>query len=301
MDGMRPWPTRAAATFVPRSARLLWTGVFALGMAALYLGARCFNPLVDFERAALNPGLVSDLTPKAFGVPFEAVSIRSGGRTLSGWLVMAAPGCAGPGVSVLVFHGRGETVADWIGTQQYLRRHCVTSLVFDYSGHGHSTGTGTVENLNEDGLAATTWFMNHSGLGRRRCLLGHSMGNAIMLQAATRLRTQPSCIVLASPFASLREMALSNGLPAFLAFAFPDVWNNLKAAPAYSGEALWLHSTSDATVPLAAGKEVFSALRGPGTAVVVDGLSHNAIYREKPESIWQPIIAFLRAAPAAVQ
>ena len=283
---------------VLRRTWLLWAGIATLTLCGLVLAALQFGTLHRFERDTLNPGVTSDLTPADFGTPFERVAIHSGDRKLDAWLVKAAPGCSGQGAGVLIFHGRGETIADWISVQQDLQRHCVTSLIFDYAGHGHSSGTGSVARLDEDGLAAANWFLNADGLGARRCLLGHSMGNAVMLQAAIRMAAQPACIVLASPFASLRAMALENGLPTLLAFTFPDVWNNLKAARAYSGEALWVHSRNDTTVPFAAGEAVFSALRGAKTAVVVSGLAHNAIYQDRPEAIWGPILGFLRASHA---
>jgi hypothetical protein len=37
---------------------------------------------------------------------------------------------------------------------------------------------------------------------------------------------------------------------------------------------------------------VYDAKTGSKAADVVDGFDHNAIYKETPEAIWSPIIAF---------
>ena len=53
-----------------------------------------------------------------------------------------------------------------------------------------------------------------------------------------------------------------------------------------------------AAFPQAMGKQVFAAAPEPKALLIVHGFRHNAIYRQ-PETWWPPVIAFLRADPAA--
>jgi pimeloyl-ACP methyl ester carboxylesterase len=271
------WCLVALGVTIAISAAFLWT----------------FNPIANFERDTLNPGPRSDVTPATLGLKFERLVIKSGPRKLDAFLVKPTGSCRRPSSAVLIFHGRNETIADWVGVQQYLQAHCVTSVVFDYSGHGLSEGQGSIKHLNEDAQAAISYFFQLEGLGRKRCLLAHSMGNAVMLQAVIRMPRQPECLVLANPFASLKSMALANGLPQAIAFKFPDVWNNVQAARAVNAAVLWSHSSTDAVVPIYAGQSVFAALPSRKYANIVSGLSHNAIYEDRSNDIWIPILRFI--------
>jgi hypothetical protein len=67
------------------------------------------SPWGSFEK---HPGKLPQATPVDVGSPFERISIPSNGRQLAGFLVRAETSCQ-PALALLMFHGRGETVADW--------------------------------------------------------------------------------------------------------------------------------------------------------------------------------------------
>jgi alpha-beta hydrolase superfamily lysophospholipase len=278
-------------------ARPFFSLGLALGAVALML-AGCGGSLQSFEKKTLNPGLRSNATPADLGVPFERVSIPSGSRRLDGFLVRADAACPQTG-AVLIFHGRNETIADWTKGQKALRDRCISSLAFDYSGHGRSSPGGTVEHLNADSIAAYGAFLKTFPATEPRCLLSHSMGGGPLLYAAVQASKAPDCVVLASPFSSLRAMAIAGGLPKPLGFLMPDVWNNARAAAALRSPVLWLHSQTDTTIPIASGRTVYDAKTEPKTALVLRGFNHNAIYDKAPAEIWSPIAAFVLQAPPA--
>jgi alpha-beta hydrolase superfamily lysophospholipase len=270
-----------------------------VGLAVAIVGG-C-NPWHSFEKNTLNPGVRSAATPADLGLKFERVAIPSGSRMLDGFVVRAEASCPET-AAVLIFHGRGETVADWIKVQQRLHESCISSLVFDYSGHGRSTPPGTIDNLNADAVAADLFFLKAFPPGERRCLLSHSMGGGPMLYAATDSGVAPDCVVIASPFASLRAMAVIGGLPKWLSFVMPDKWDNVEMAARLRAPMLWIHSESDRTIPIAQGRKVYAAKTGPKTAVILSGFNHNAIYEKLPPEIWTPITSFvLHGSPAASQ
>lgn len=262
-----------------------------LAACALAL-AGCDAPWKSFEAHTLNPGFKSAATPANVGLKFERLSIPSDKRRLDGFLVRADASCPRT-AAVLIFHGRGETVADWVGAQKQLHDACISSIVFDYSGHGRSSPPGTIANLDADSVAAYSTFMASFPASERRCLLSHSMGGGPMLYAATRPDARPDCVVVASPFASLKAMALAGGMPRLLALVTSDPWDNVKAAAALKAPMLWVHSQSDATVPFASGRAVFEAKTGEKGAVVLHGFNHNAIYALTPPAIWSPVDAFI--------
>ncbi|WP_426411098.1 alpha/beta hydrolase [Bradyrhizobium ganzhouense] len=251
------------------------------------------GPWSSFEKNTLNPGELSQATPADVGVPFERVSIPSNGRRLDGFLVRAEASCA-PALALLIFHGRNETVADWIGVQKFLQGKCISSLVFDYSGHGRSSPPGTIDNMNEDSVAAVDAFLKAFPSTMRRCLLSHSLGGGPLLYAATHSAAMPDCVIVASPFSSLRDVAIRGGAPEQVILNLPDVWNNVEAARSLSLPLLWVHSRTDKTIPFDLGQRVYDAKAGAKAADVIEGFDHNAIYKEMPDAIWSPIIGFAK-------
>jgi alpha-beta hydrolase superfamily lysophospholipase len=263
----------------------------AIGACAMSL-AGCSDPWGSFERDTLNPGVRSNATPADVGLKFQRISIPNGSRHLDGFIVRADPSCSRT-AAVLIFHGRGETVADWLKVQRRLHQSCISSMVFDYSGHGRSSPPGTINNLNADSIAAYSYFLRAFPRSERRCLLSHSLGGGPMLFAATQTDASPDCIVIASPFSSLRDMAVRGGMPRWLTIFMPDVWNNVQMAGHLMSPMLWVHSKTDTTIPIELGQAVYDAKKNPKAAIVVSGFNHNAIYDSTPSQIWTPVTEFI--------
>jgi pimeloyl-ACP methyl ester carboxylesterase len=274
---------------------LIFLCVLAAAGAGAFKAGWLGDPWANFEKTTLNPGFRSSATTGDLGLSFQRVTIQSVPRTLDGFLVSAPPGC-GRSVAVLIFHGRGETIADWGKAQLRFHDSCITSLVFDYSGHGRSTGPGSIANLNADAVEAYKAFIAFTPKSRH-CLFSHSMGGGPMLWAATSGVATPDCIVIASPFSSLVSMAERGGLPALIGALMPDVWDNAAQVARIHAPLMWIHSRSDQTIPVAEGQAVFDAAPNPKTALTLDGYGHNAIYKELPNSIWAPMTVFIRGEP----
>jgi len=177
----------------------------SLGIVAMMLSA-CDGPLRSFEKRTLNPGVRSSATPADVGLQYTRLSIPSGPRRLDGFLVWADGACPRT-AAVLLFHGRGETIADWIKVQRRLYDGCISSLAFDYSGHGYSSPPGTVANLNADAMASYDAFLKLFPPTERHCLFSHSLGGGPLLYAATHASVRPDCVVMGTPFSLLRAMA----------------------------------------------------------------------------------------------
>src|SRR5690348_9682912 len=123
--------------------RLTKFRVLVLVLAVGFVGVRRFA-FMAVERRGLVGAPNGPETPATFGAPFQRLTLASGDRTLDAVLVRA-PADTAP--ALLIFHGTAEAVSFWADTQALLYRHGVTSMVFDYSGFGRSTGRPTVAHL----------------------------------------------------------------------------------------------------------------------------------------------------------
>jgi alpha-beta hydrolase superfamily lysophospholipase len=227
------------------------------------------------EKKFLVTGPNGPETPASLGIPFERLKIASGRRQLDSFLVRA-PSTYRMETAVLVFHGVGETISQWVKAQRFLYDHCISSVVFDYSGHGESTQPGTFQSLREDAVAAYAAFSaQFAGYGRR-CVLGFSMGIGPMLESIADFQPTPSCVVVASAFSSLRDAGARRGSPKFVPYMIPDVWDNVEAVSRNRAPLLVVHSDTDAVNPVSMGQQIFDAAHDPKQMVVLHGFRHNA-------------------------
>jgi alpha-beta hydrolase superfamily lysophospholipase len=274
-----------------RILRALWA---VLGLTIL-LGTAlgCSIAYHSAERRFLSTGPNGSQTPQSLGLPFERLRIVSGDRVLDGYLVRA-PAIGRPETALLVFHGRGETISDWVGAMRVLYDHGISSMVFDYSGHGDSSGPGSIRHLNADAAAAYDCFVSRFPTASR-CVLGFSMGNAPMLHAMVRFEPDPSAVVVGAAFSSLRGLLESR--PRWwakpLARCIPDAWNNVKSIARSRAPILILHSDADRADPLDMGQQLFRAAPEPKEMVVLHGMAHNAPFQDPEGGWWEPVIRFV--------
>jgi uncharacterized protein len=230
-------------------------------------------------------------TPATLGIRFERVVIPSHGRRLEGYVVHARKEPHAEH-AVLIFHGAGESISDWVLPQKLLRDGGISSLVFDYSGNGDSSGTASGRNLNEDARAAYAVFLSQFPEAQSRALMGFSMGNAPLLDALPELIPPPSRIVLAAAFSSIRDLVhYTFGVPAILCALLPDQWNNVRAARYVRVPALVLHSQDDRSDPIWMGAAIFRAIPDHKQMVTLHGFQHRDGYLQ--QDWWAPIISFL--------
>jgi len=266
-------------------------------LAGAYLAARRYA-LVQAEHGLMELHPKGAATPATYGVAFQEVTIPSGGRRLDAYLVRAPAACDRP-PAVLIFHGRGETVSDWARAQAFLSGVCISSLVFDYSGHGSSSPPATIANLNEDSGSAYRVFAALFPRPTRRCLLAHSMGNAPMLVAYPRMAPAPDCVVAANAFTSVAGIGAAEGAPRALLFLVSGLWDNTAAIRAVRAPLLVIHSDADRVVPPAMGASLAAAAPAGAMRVTVHCFGHNAVYEQPEAGWWTPVTAFVRPLAGA--
>jgi len=268
----------------------------AIAVLALVVLILALSPLLleRLEQAMISTGPNGPETPASIGLAYERLKIPSGARALDAYLVEAASTCP-MRTALLIFHGVGETISQWVGVQRLLYDHCISSVVFDYSGNGDSSKPGTVRNLHQDAIAAYVLFHERFAVTSRLCTVGFSMGNAVLLDAYIEFHPAPACMVVGGAFSSGRDSAVKGwGIPAWMARALPDQWNNIVAISHSHPPLLVVHSDADHTNPLWMGERIYQAAPEPKQFIMLHGLRHNAAYKGPIDQWWAPVITFIQ-------
>src|SRR5882757_1034138 len=228
----------------------------------------------------------------AFTFGKERLIIPSGKRRLSAVYVSAGEGTP----AVLICHGIGELVEYWGKVQGLLKGMGVSSLVFNYSGYGTSSGLLTAAHCEEDAAAACTEL---AGRGHPSIvLLGFSLGSGVGSAVASRVDIDG--LVLCEGFSTLREAAMSMGFPRWVTRVVPDVWDTVHRVGELKNPVLVVHSDVDGLFPLSMAQRVAEACGPRGTLIVVNGLSHNAPIFAPTEDYWRPIAEWVNQRSSEV-
>jgi uncharacterized protein len=268
-------------------------GLFVVVLAVVFLGIRRFA-FMAVERNGLITAPNGPETPGTFGAPYQQLSIVSGDRKLDAMLVRAAADSA---PALLIFHGTAEAVSFWADTQALLYRHGITSMVFDYSGFGRSTGRPTAAHLEEDADSAYADFVRRVGPRTRHYILGYSLGTGVVLDAVPRLVPAPSGVVFMASYSSARDGAVAFGLiPKWATFLLPDMWNNVRDTRNLRQPLLVVQSDGDQLFPVSMAKAVYDAATVPKQMVVLHGYRHEDGHQRPTDEYWEPVVRFVKGA-----
>lgn len=225
----------------------------------------------------------------------ERLVIESGERRLSAVYVTARVLAAEDAPAILICHGIGELVEYWGGVQELLKAMGISSLVFNYSGYGESTGRVSVANCEEDALAAYKVLAERGH--RSIILLGFSMGTGVGCAVASRMDVDG--FVLCEGFSSLRDAGLAMGFPRWLTRSVPNAWDTVNCIGELRMPVLVVHSDEDGLFPLSMAVQVAKACGANGELLVIGGLPHNAPIFAPTEEYWEPIAEWVKARTSA--
>jgi alpha-beta hydrolase superfamily lysophospholipase len=218
----------------------------------------------------------------AFAFDQQRLTIRSGGRELSAVYVRASDDAP----VFLICHGIGEQVEYWSGVQELLKTMGVSSLVFNYSGYGASSGRVSVTHCQEDAIAAY-WELKDRG-HRSIFLLGFSLGSGVVLAVTPTIEVEG--VILCQGYSTLREAALAMGFRRWMTHAMPDVWHNLRRLNEMTTPVLVVHGDGDQLFPVDMAKRVHEASGPRGELIIVSGFAHDAPVYFPTEAYWRPIV-----------
>jgi hypothetical protein len=212
-------------------------------------------------------------------------SIRSGKNVLDAVLVRPQ---STPRASLLICHGIGETVELWHRVQQMLAENGVASLVFDYSGYGRSTGFFSAGQAERDAIAAFQ-LIEKLTAPLPVSILGLSLGSGI---AAATIKNVPAHrLVLCAAFTSMRNAALSAGIPKMFSAGVPPIWDAEAALRKCSIPVLIVHGEKDRLFPIRMAHELAGFCNSTHELVIIPNATHNDPFYHPQQSYWGEIIA----------
>jgi uncharacterized protein len=221
------------------------------------------------------------------GFPFEKnrLIIPSGDRKLSAVYVSAGENTP----AVLICHGIGERVEYWARVQAMFQELGVSSLVFNYSGYGASSGSISTANCEEDATSAYAELVrrgNHPVF-----LLGFSLGSGVACAIASN--TQVNGIILCEGYSTLREAALAFGFPGWMTRMVPNVWDTVHSIKDLQLPVLVVHSDRDELFPLPMAHGVVEACGLRGQLVLIRGVVHNGPILAPEKDYWRPVVEWM--------
>lgn len=270
---------------------LAWAYKFAVAAIVLVLlvvGCR-WCMVVFLQRMMFVTHSSAKVTPADTGTAYTRVKIASGDHVLEAWQVSAGPNTP----ALLIFHGNSATVHDWAEVQVYLARHGLSSMVFDYAGFGGSSGKPTLDNLNQDAVAAYGSFVRWIGPTRPKFVLAHSLGTAVLLNNVGRFAPTPAAAITYGTFTSVHDLVLYLGAPSWWGYFIPDVWDSVGAVQRLRHlPLLVLAGADDSNVSPEMGRRV--AIAADAQFKLIWDADHEDIHNaKKMQKVWRPILAFV--------
>lgn len=180
-----------------------------------------------------------------------------------------------PQAVALYCHGNVGTVDKWAVLAGRLSRlHRISILVFDYRGYGRSTGIASERGILQDAEAARNWLAKENGIQPSDVvLIGRSLGGAVAVDLAANGGARG--LILESTFPSLPDVAERHAAWLLPELNMTQRLNSVQKIKNYDGPLLQSHGAADRLIPLALGKELFTAAPGPKRFIVVPDATHN--------------------------
>ena len=217
-----------------------------------------------------EPSRVMHASPADFPYAVEETSI---GRVHGWWI----PGTRADGKTVLYLHGNDGNVSTSIGETAPLQRLGLSVLLIDYRGFGASAGNFPSErSVYEDADAAWNYLVGERRLKPGNVYIyGHSLGGAIAIELARR-HPEAAGLVVEASFTSIYDMArLEKQYSLFPVRLFLNQrFDSASKVPELRLPSLFIHGTSDETVPFDMGRALYARAGGEKRFVAVPGGRH---------------------------
>ena len=164
-----------------------------------------------------------------------------------------------PQCSILYCHGNGEDVSHNGPLMAHLRDSLQASiLLFDYRGYGESEGSPYEAGLIQDGLAAQAWLAEKMNIAPQDTVIwGRSLGGGVAVAVAQQRGAR--ALVLQNTFHDMSEVA-ANKFPWLpVRWMMRNRYPSVERIKQYEGPLLQCHGSADRVIPLAMGKQLFTA------------------------------------------
>jgi len=203
------------------------------------------------------------------------------------------------GLTVIHFHGNGETVGDYLGNfSQRMNALGVNLLLAEYRGYGMSEGAPALAAMLED----IPPIVAASGVDPRRIIFfGRSLGSLFAVHAAS-LYPHAAGLVLESAIADPLERILARVEPWQVGASAEElraevarVLNQREKLAAFCGRALIMHTRKDDLIDVFHAERLYSWANQPKELVIFDRGNHNNIMEINAESYFAHLEKFVSA------
>lgn len=177
--------------------------------------------------------------------------------------------------ALLYLHGARWNLTGSVNRIERWRRMGFSVLAIDYRGFGQSTNVSPTEALSYEDAEAAWDYLAREAPGRRRYIVGHSLGGAIAAELALR-RPEASGVVLEATFTSIRDMVKRTTwgfLP--VGVVLHQEFDTLSKIARLRQPLLIAHGTQDRVVPFDMGERLYQAATAPKRFIRVEGGSHH--------------------------
>ena len=219
-------------------------------------------------------------TPASLGLPYREVSLTTAdGLRLSAWLVSTPVPRLG---AVLFCHCNYCNISHLLDPIRVFCGLGFEVLVFDYRGYCQSEVKPSEEGTYLDAEAAWNFLVREEGVDPARLVIcGRSLGGPI----AARLARQhlPAALLLESTFTSLPEVGRRR-YPFFPVRRLARyTYDTLGQLPDIRCPVLVVHSREDGLIPLAQGRELYTAANPPKEFLEISGGHGNGFAVSEPQ------------------
>jgi dipeptidyl aminopeptidase/acylaminoacyl peptidase len=284
------------------------TGALPITLGLLALSVTVAGLHLAIRRGFRAPRVVEQADPARFGLPFRAVSIpTANGRHLFGWFVSAS--LPGPAPAVALLHGWGGNAEMMLPLAAPLHRAGYGVLLFDARNHGRSDADSfsSMPRFAEDLDHALDWLARQPEVDPRALIaLGHSVGAAAVLLAASRRRDLAAVVSIAAfahPRSMMRRYLDGARIPQWPLGAYINWYVQRVIGHRFDAIApttsireilcpvLLVHGADDTTVPVANAHAIYAERGGEHVRLLVLPGDHESF--DKAQGHFEELISFL--------
>jgi len=260
-------------------------------LLALSLGGCAWLQTKERE-IALRPtpgrpaGFSDGLTGARPGDQRQVIAITSATGTTERLAIWWLPHPDPAAPTLLYLHGTFRNLYQNLRKIDPLRDAGFGIVAVDYRGWGDSTPIVPSEaTINADAAIAWSELVRRQPDPVRRVIYGHSMGGAVAVTLASRLKARQDygALVLESTFTRMPDVAAAAGFWGRMAAALTTLdFDSLSRIGGVDAPVWMLHGTADKTVPVELGRRLRDAAPPGVRWVEVPGGTHSRLQNEAP-------------------
>jgi uncharacterized protein len=225
-------------------------------------GELIFSPVKgDWRGAAARPGYAE-----------HSIPVGANGDQLHAWW---APSANPQAPVMLYLHGARWNLSGSAGRIARWRDLGFSVLAIDYRGFGQSTDVPPSEQLSYEDAQAAYAYLGKLAPGKRRFIVGHSLGGAIAVDLAVR-NPDAAGLVIEATFTSVREMiATQRWWYTPVTFLLTQEFDSRAKIGLLKMPVMVVHGTEDRIVPYEMGEALYELAPQPKRFIRVEGGSHH--------------------------